>query len=57
MVPYNNLVSYLRIAYYFAGTDFAQSLMLWQKVVVVALAEMAFTEHPFKLLINFIYKV
>ena len=27
IVPYNNLASYLRIIYYFTGTDFAQSLM------------------------------
>ena len=41
-VPYNNLASYLRITYYFAGTDFAQSLMPQQEVVVAVLAETAF---------------
>ena len=56
-VPCNNLVSHLRIIYYFASTDFAQSLIPRQKVVVAALAKIAFTEHPLKLLIDFIYKV
>jgi len=31
--------------------------MLWQEVVVAALAETAFIEHPPKLLVNFIYGV
>ena len=57
MVFYDNLVSYLHITYYFTSTNFAQSLMPQQKVVVAALAKMAFTEHPPKLLVNFIYKI
>ena len=56
-VPRDNLVSHLRITCYFASTDFAQSLIPRQKVVVAALAEMAFTEHPPKLLVDFIYKI
>jgi hypothetical protein len=56
-VPCNNLVSHLRIIYYFTSIDFAQSLMPQQKVIVAALAKMAFTEHPPKLLVNFIYKI
>ena len=57
MVPYNNLASYLRIARYFASTDFAQSLVLRQEVVVAALAKTAFIEYPPKLLVNFIRRV
>ena len=57
MVPYNNLTSHLRIIYYFIGTNFVQNLVLWQKVVVAALAEIVFTEHPPELLVDFIYKV
>ena len=56
-VPCDDLVSHLHIICYFTGTDFVQSLMPWQKVVIAALAEMAFTEHPFELLVDFIYKV
>ena len=56
-VPRNNPASHLRIIRYFASTDFAQSLVLWQEVVVAALAEMAFTEYPPKLLVNFIRRV
>ena len=44
MVPYNNLVSHLYIIYYLASTNFAQSLVLQQEVVVATLAEMAFKE-------------
>ena len=57
MVLYNNLTSHLRIIYYFIGTNFVQNLVLWQKVVVAALAEIVFTEHPPELLVDFIYKV
>jgi len=57
MVLYNNLVSHLRIIYYFTSTDFTQSLVLWQEVVVATLAKIVFIEHPSKLLVNFIYKV
>jgi len=57
MVPYNNLVSYLRIVYYFTGTNFTQSLMPRQEVVIAALAEIAFIEHPPKSLVNFSYRV
>ena len=57
IVPRNNLVSYLYIIHYFTSTDFAQSLVLQQEVVVATLAKMAFTEHPPKLLVNFIYRV
>ena len=56
-VPYNNLVSHLYITWYFTGTNFIQSLMPRQKVVIAALAKIAFTEHPPKSLINFIRKV
>ena len=57
MVLCNNLASHLYIIYYFAGTDFAQSLMPRQKVVVATLAETAFTEYPPKSLVDFICKV
>ena len=57
MVICNNLVSYLYIIYYFASTDFAQSFILWQEVVVTILAKTAFKEQPSKLLVNLIYKV
>ena len=57
MVPYNDLVSHLCIVCYFAGTNFTQSLVPRQKVVVAALAEMAFIEYPPKLLVDFICKV
>ena len=57
MVPCNNPVSHLHIICYFAGTNFAQSLVLWQEVVVTALAETAFTEYPPKSLVDFIYGV
>ena len=56
-VPYNNQASHLRITQYFIGTDFAQSLMPQQEVVVAALAETVFTEHPPKSLVNFIRRV
>jgi len=56
-VPRNNLVSHLRIARYFASTDFTQSLVPRQEVVVAALAETAFIEYPPELLVNFIYGV
>ena len=56
-VPYNNPASYLRIIRYFTSTDFAQSLVPQQEVVVATLAETAFTEYPPKLLVNFIYRV
>jgi hypothetical protein len=45
-VPRNNPASYLRIIYYFASTNFTQSLVLRQEVVVATLAETAFIEHP-----------
>ena len=57
MVPCDDLASHLRIACYFTGTDFAQSLMPRQEVVVAALAEMAFTEHPLESLVDFIRRV
>jgi len=53
-VPRDDLASHLRIIRYFAGTNFAQSLMPRQKVVVATLAETAFIEHPPKSLVNFI---
>ena len=56
-VPHNNLASYLRIIHYFASTNFTQSLMLWQEVVVATLAKTAFIKHPPKSLVNFIYRV
>ena len=56
-VPHNNPASHLHIIYYFTSTNFAQSLMPQQKVVVAALAKMAFTEHLPKSLVDFIYKV
>ena len=56
-VPYNNLASYLYITRYFASTDFTQSLVLQQEVVVATLAETAFTEYPPKSLVNFICRV
>ena len=56
-VPCNNLASHLYIIYYFTSTNFTQSLMPRQKVVVATLAEMAFTEYPLKLLVDFIYRV
>ena len=56
-VLYNDLVSYLRIIYYFTGINFTQSLVPQQEVVVAVLAKMVFTEHPPKLLVDFIYKV
>ena len=57
IVPYNNLASHLCIIYYFTGTNFAQSLVPRQEVVVAALAETAFTEYPPKSLVDFIYRV
>ena len=42
IVPYNNLASYLHITYYLTGTNFAQSLVLRQEVVVATLAKTAF---------------
>ena len=57
MVPYNNPASYLYIIYYFTSTNFTQSLMPRQEVVVATLAETAFIEHLPKLLVNFIYRV
>ena len=56
-VLYNNLVSHLRIICYFTSINFTQSLVPRQEVVVAALAKTAFTEHPPKLLVNFIYRV
>jgi len=57
MVPHDNPASYLRIIRYFTSTNFTQSLMLRQEVVVAALAETAFTEQPPKSLVNFICRV
>jgi len=57
MVPRNNPASYLRIIRYFTSTNFAQSLVLQQKVIVATLAKTAFTEQPPKSLVNFIYRV
>ena len=57
IVPYNNLVSYLRITHYFTGINFTQSLMPRQKVVVAALAETAFKEQPLESLVDFIREV
>ena len=56
-VPYNNLVSHLYIIWYFTGTDFTQSLVPQQEVVVAALAKTVFIEHPPKSLVNFICRV
>jgi hypothetical protein len=56
-VPHDDLASHLRIICYFTSTDFAQSLIPRQEVVVAALAETVFMEHPPKLLVDFIYKV
>ena len=42
LVPYNDLTSYLHIICYLTSINFVQSLMPRQKVVVAALAEMAF---------------
>ena len=53
-VLYNNPISYLCIVCYLAGTNFAQSLVLWQKVVIAALAKTAFKEQPPKSLVNLI---
>ena len=50
-------MSHLRITRYFTGTDFAQSLVPQQEVVVAALAETAFTEHPPESLVDFIRRV
>jgi len=54
IVPHNNPVSHLHITRYFTGTNFTQSLMLRQEVVVATLAKTAFIEYPPKLLVNFI---
>ena len=56
-VPRDDPASHLRIVRYFAGTDFAQSLVPRQEVVVAALAETAFTEHPPESLVDFIRRV
>ena len=56
-VPCDNLASHLCIIYYFAGTDFAQSLIPRQEVVVAALAEMVFMEYPPESLVDFICKI
>ena len=56
-VPYNNLASHLCIIYYFANTNFIQSLVLQQEVVITTLAKTAFIKHPPKLLVDFIYRV
>ena len=57
IVSCDNLASHLYIIYYFTSINFVQSLMPQQEVVIAALAETAFTEHPLKLLVDFIYKV
>ena len=57
IVPCDNLASHLYIVQYFAGTDFMQSLVPRQEVVIAALAETAFMEHPPKLLVDFICRV
>ena len=57
IVPRDDPASHLCIVYYFISTDFAQSLIPRQKVVVATLAEMAFTEYPPESLVDFIYKV
>ena len=57
MVPYDDLASHLRIVCYFVGTDFAQSLVPQQEVVVAVLAETVFIKHPPKSLVNFIRRV
>ena len=56
-VPCNDLVSHLYIICYFTSTDFAQSLILQQKVVVAALAKIVFIKYPPELLVDFIYRV
>ena len=57
IVPHNNLASHLHIIQYFTSTDFAQSLVPRQEVVVAALAEMAFIKYPPKSLVDFIRRV
>ena len=47
-------MSYLYIIRYFTSTDFAQSLVPWQEVVVAALAKTVFKEQFFELLVNLI---
>src|SRR5580692_7168654 len=54
IVPRDNLASHLCIAWYFTSTNFAQSLVPRQEVVVAALAETAFIEHPPESLVDFI---
>ena len=56
-VPCDNLASHLCIIYYFTNTNFIQSLILQQEVVVTALVKIVFIKHPLKLLVDFIYKV
>ena len=50
-------MSHLCIVRYFTGTDFTQSFVPRQEVVVAALAETAFTEHPPESLVDFIRRV
>ena len=57
IVFYDDLASHLYIAWYFASTDFTQSLMPWQEVVVAVLAKTAFIEHPPESLVDFIHRV
>ena len=56
-VPRDNLASHLRIIQYFTSTDFVQSLMPRQEVVVAALAETVFIEYPPESLADFIRRV
>ena len=42
IVSYNNLASHLYIIYYLTSTNFIQSLILRQEVIVATLAETAF---------------
>ena len=57
IVPRDDQARHLYIARYITGTDFAQSLVPRQEVVVAALAKIAFMEHPLELLVDFIHKV
>ena len=56
-VPHDNLASHLYITCYLTSTNFAQSLMPQQEVVITALAKTAFKEQTPKLLVNLIHKI
>ena len=56
-IPHNNQASHLYIIQYFTSTNFTQSFVPQQKVIIAALAKIVFTEYSPKLLVNFIYRV